>query len=351
MANDENYKIIEKQLAILMTNSVAFASKLYDMFVSTVPMDIEFNIWTGVDTFETITIPNRAKGNIPANFGTGTPEGNVDASYGAIYIDQEDNSVYIKVTIDGTDGWKKIITDSDLLAHDRSKLAHDGILAKIDGAYANGVPHTFIVADAIEGVPHETSELNEDYYAVNKGSLFKLLGGLENLNTEDKTNIVSAINEVLDANQYDSGCAISGNVNIFTNESALMSIITDELGESTLVLSAPFVVNSPSGRKYTFNENIEVNLINAGVKAGNTYSIFLDVSLDDFGNRGRIIVLPGKYYKQARKPYVFSLNDCWLDTGCVPYKLLQVELDDFGNLTEVEKDYVYLGTLTQDTGV
>ena len=55
MADELDYKIIERQLAILMTNSVAFSSKLYDMFVSSTPMDIEFNVWTAVDEYETIT--------------------------------------------------------------------------------------------------------------------------------------------------------------------------------------------------------------------------------------------------------------------------------------------------------
>ena len=99
MADEIDYKIIERQLAILMTNSVAFSSKLYDMFVSSTPMDIEFNVWTSVDEYETITVPNRAKGNIPASYGKGSPEGQVEASYGSIYLDQEDGSVYIKTTM------------------------------------------------------------------------------------------------------------------------------------------------------------------------------------------------------------------------------------------------------------
>ena len=90
MADELDYKIIEKQLAILMTNSVAYASKLYDMFVSSTPMNIEFNVWTGVDTFETITVPNRAKGNIPASYGEGSPEGIISSSYGSIYLDLSD---------------------------------------------------------------------------------------------------------------------------------------------------------------------------------------------------------------------------------------------------------------------
>ncbi len=350
MANELDYKLIERQLAILMTNSVAFSSKLYDLFVSATPMDIEFNVWTGVDTFETITVPNRAKGNIPASYGEGSPEGNLEASYGAIYLDQKDGSIYIKTTIDGSDGWLKIITEVDLTEHDRSKLAHDGILAKIDGAYANGLPSTFIVADAIDGVVHETTDLGEDYYAVNKGSLFKLLGGLENLRTEDKSNIVNAINETSEAIHFDVSCAVSGNKNLFSNNTALISIVTDEFGENALVLNAPFVATSPKGIKHTFTNSIQLNMVDVGIKTGNIYSIYLDLDPDSFGNIGKLVVLQGLYRRQARRPYILAEGDGWLDTSSAPYRFVVIEKDEYGNLVEVEKNYAYLGELEQDAG-
>ena len=81
--DDINYNIIQRQLAILMTNSVAFSSKLYDMFVTSTPMDIEFNVWTSTNKFETITVPNRAKGNIPASYGEGSPLFERQTDFGA----------------------------------------------------------------------------------------------------------------------------------------------------------------------------------------------------------------------------------------------------------------------------
>ena len=345
MADELDYKIIEKQLAILMTNSVAYASKLYDMFVSSTPMDIEFNVWTGVDTFETITVPNRAKGNIPASYGEGSPEGIISSSDGSIYLDLSDNSVYIKTSLDGKDGWLKIITSTDLEAHNKSKTAHDGTLAKIDGAHANGVANTFIVADAIEGVEHDTDELNDDYYAVNKGSLFKLLGGLDNLRTEDKSNIVNAINEISEAGSYDCGCVVSGAKNTFTNETGLISLLTDENGEQAIRLNAPFIATEPNGTKHTFKDAITANLVNIGVKAGRNYSLYLSLSADELGNVGKLVALEGTYRKQATRPYCFSENDGWLDTNSVPYRFIVMEKDDFGNLVESEKSYAYLGEL------
>lgn len=350
MTDEIDYKLIERQLAILMTNSVAFASKLYDMFVSSTPMDVEFNVWTAFDEFETITVPNRAKGNIPANFGSGSPEGVVSSSYGTMYIDQDDGSIYIKTTEDRPNGWLKLVTSNDLSSHNRSKLAHDGVLAKIDGAYSNGVASTFVVADAIDGVEHSTEELTDEYYAVNKGSLFKLLGGLENLRMEDKTNIVNAINETSEASMYDPGCIVNGLKNVNTNTSAVMSLTTDEHGETSLVLSAPFVAFSPSGTKHTFTKNAQINLIDAGVKSGQRYNVYINLDPDTFGNVGKIIITSGKYLKQARKPYVLAEGDGWLDTNSVPYRFILMERDEFGKLIEVEKNYAYLGELEQDIG-
>lgn len=354
MANNEiDYKIIEKQLAILMTNSVAYASKLYDLFVSSTPMDIEFNVWTSVDTFETIKVPNRAKGNVPASYGSGSPEGNVEANYGAIYLDETDGSLYIKTTMYGNDGWLKLITESELSAHDNSSTAHDGVLAKIDGAYSNGVPSTFIVADAIEGVSHPTTELDDDYYAINKGSLFKLLGGLENLETEDNSTIVNSINETFKSTKYDSGCVVNAAKNSITNNPSFMYLAKDETGEWSIKLEAPFVITNAAGKNYTFTENIQANIINSiketGLVVGERYSIYLDLE-PILGNIGRVLLLKGKYYKNARKPYVLALYDGWLDTSSSPYRFISIEKDEFNKLVEVEHNYVYLGELQYDGG-
>lgn len=350
MADEIDYKIIERQLAILMTNSVAFASKLYDMFVSSTPMDIEFNVWTALDEFETITVPNRAKGNIPASYGNGSPEGEIEASYGTMYLDQEDGSVYIKTTLEGSDGWLKIVTETDLKNHNLSISAHDGVLAKIDGAYANGEANTFIVADAIEGVEHTSDELDDEYYAVNKGSLFKLLGGLENLRTEDTTNIVNAINEVSESSNYDVACLVNGVKNTFSNNAASMALDKDEYGEYSLTITAPFVAISPDNKKHTFTDNITVNLVDAGIKDGKIYSIYLDLDPDEFGNIGKVVISEGSFRRQSRRPYILSEGDGWLDTNSSPYRFILIQKDEYGKLIEVEKNYAYVGELEQDIG-
>lgn len=335
--DDINYDIIQRQLAILMTNSVAYSSKMYDMFVSSTPMDIEFNVWTSVDTFETITVPNRAKGNIPASYGEGSPEGSVEASYGSIYIDQSDNSIYIKITDEGSTGWLQLVTSDDLTAHDRSPLAHDGILAKIDGAYANGVYSTFKVADPVD-----------DLDAVNKGSLDTLLGGLDSLTTENKNSVVEAINEVSEASNFDAGCVVSGITNLYTNFAAFLSVYLNENSQYVLELTPPIVVTLPDGTKHTVTETRTANLINSGVLYNRKYCIYLDLDTDSLTSQAdSLVIIEGRYKRQARKPYVLAEGDGWLDTGAPPYRFVLIEKDDDGNLVEVEKNYVYLGELVQ----
>lgn len=339
MANNEiDYDIIQRQLAILMTNSVAYSSKLYDMFVSTTPMDIEFNVWTSVDHFETITVPNRAKGNIPASYGSGSPEGVVEANYGTMYLDQDDGAVYIKTTLTGNTGWLRIMTEDDLEDHNRNKTSHDGTLAKIDGAYANGIYNTFKVADPVE-----------DLDAVNKGSLDKLLGGLDNLTTESKTDIVGAINEAREASLLDAGCAVDGLSNTYTNYSALLSVILNENSEFVLSLNTPCVLTASDGQKFTITERDELNLINSGVLYNRLYQVYYDLEINELTGKHRgLTIVEGTYRKQARKPFVLAEGDGWFNTSSVPYKFILIERNEDGELIEVEKQYVFLGELEQE---
>lgn len=182
---------IQRELAILMTNSVELQSKMYDIFVSSTPMDVEVRVWTGENTFETIMVPNRAKGNIPAQFGGETPEGTIEASYGTIYFNENNGKLYIKTTLTGTDGWQELVTQTALDYHNELDAnAHENTLAKVNGDESI----EFNVAD----IDINSNLASEESLAVNKKSLFKLLGGLENLNTEDKTSVVNALNEAME---------------------------------------------------------------------------------------------------------------------------------------------------------
>lgn len=320
---DIDYKKLQSQLSILMTNQVAFMGNLYNLFISTTPMDVEVRVWTSENTFETLLIPNRAKGNIPSQIGSGSPEGEVEANYGSTYVDQSTGAVYIKITLDGADGWAKLITADDLIAHDLDKSAHDGVLAEVDG----NPDQTFEAADPI---------LDTD--VVNKRSLYTLLGGLENLNvllnTEaDKRNIVDAINEVNNLIACDRACAVSGPTNALTNKSALMYIETDENNDKRLVVTAPFVCVSADGKKKEYTEDMYFNLETA---IYGTYSVFMDIATDT------IKIVSGDYITSVTTPNFLSPGDCWLDLGKTPYTVKIVQ-DDF--TYEEQPTYAYLGNV------
>ena len=172
---------------------------------------------------------------------------------------------------------------------------------------------------------------------------------MENLRTEDKTDIVSAINEVSEGSNYDACCAVSGVKNIFSNNTAFMSL-TKEGDENYLVLTAPFVVTSASGKKYTFTEDLKINLIDYSVQDGKIYSIYLSLEPDELGHIGRVIISEGLFHRQAHRPYLLSKGDGWLDTSSAPYRFILVELDEYNKLIEVEHDYVFLGNIEQDAG-
>lgn len=320
---DIDYDIVQRQLGILMTNSVAFMSNLYDLFVSTTPMDITVRVWTSENTFETLVIPNRAKGNIPSQYGEGSPEGEVDGNYGSMYIDQSTGSVYIKLTLDGPDGWAKLITAADLIAHNMDQSAHNGVLAQVDG----DPDQTFEAADPV---------LETD--VVNKRSLDTLLGGLENLdvllNTEaDKRNVVDAINETVEMIAYDKACAVNGPKNALTNKAALMYIEIDENNNNRLVVSSPLVCVSAEGKKKTYSTDVTFNL---ETLIYGTYSIFMDLTNDE------VVMIEGDYIMSSTTPNFMAPGDSWLDLGSAPYTIKTLQ-DDFSFVNH--DDYAYLGQI------
>ena len=101
------------------------------------------------------------------------------------------------------------------------------------------------------------------------------------------------INEISEAGSYDCGCVVSGAKSTFTNETGLISLLTDENGEQAIRLNAPFIATEPNGTKHTFKDAITANLVNIGVKAGRNYSLYLSLSADELGNVGKLVALEG----------------------------------------------------------
>lgn len=322
--NEINYDTIQRQLGILMTNSVAFSGKMYDLLASPTPMDVELRVWTSENEFETITVPNRAKGSIPALYGKGNPEGVQEASYGAIYLDEDTKTVYIKTSLTGATGWLKLITTNEMNIHDQNNSAHEGVLAKI-----HGDPEVFFRVANLDIHADDNGS-----YVVNKDSLFALLGGLDQLKTNDKTDVVSAINEAIEISTFDAGCVNSGALIADSNQPDL--IVVNGTARVLTVLG-PIICRSAEGYKYEINTDLQYDLLKANLGKNSVY-----IDLDKM----EIVLLQGEYFVSAHKPYFMQGNDCWLNIGIAPYKFQQMVLNETTHRLSLEtKNYVYVGTV------
>lgn len=340
---DIDYDKIQRQLGILMSNSTAFTSKMYDLFVSTTPMDVEFQVWTSENSIETLLIPNRAKGNIPAQYGVGSPDGNVEANYGTIYLDQSDGKVYIKTTLDGASGWLEIITSAGMNEHNNDTNAHVDTLAKI-----HGDPDTEFSCKDID-------DSSDDTFAVNKGSLFKLLGGLNNLDTEDKSTIVDAINETVEMNMYDCGCVVrvsASAIDRISNVARLLTVESASDGSYKIRVKDTFIIMTADGRKYTVpSVTIDTSTFNVSLDGKTKYAIFASlepsdvIKNDDGTTTAGLVAYPGNFYVSVHKPYLMQEHDTWLDIGNTPYTLyIKYRNSKTGHLELEDREYVYLGT-------
>lgn len=333
---------MQRELAILMTNSVELQNKMYDIFVNPTPADVELRVWTD-EGFETFSVPNLAKSRIPVMDGSGSPIGVVAGSLGTIYIDTDSEYIYINTGRNQDEqglsatGWVKIATTDDIEIHNTSDLAHLGVLAKI-----NGAPDTpFYVADT-----DSTSETN---LAVNVGSLDAIIGHTKLLQTTDNNSVIEAINELLYTAEKEVGVIVDANLNRVkdTQKPKIFRVVAsnDSVGSFSLIMDSgltSFTAIKANGTKYHCDRARDIaarkNL------TGSKILVFLkdlDKDVPSFE-----CVIDGEYHIGETKPYIMKEGDVWLDTGCRPYKMYQ-EIKEDDTYKEVEVDYIYLGAIEE----
>ena len=108
------FEQIETILSKLATNYSNIAILFYDIFYNTTPMDVTLQMYDEAGILQTYTIPNRAKDMSNILNGSGSPQGVVEAGRGVIYQDLANGDLYIKALSDGSIGWTKFITDTEL---------------------------------------------------------------------------------------------------------------------------------------------------------------------------------------------------------------------------------------------
>jgi hypothetical protein len=112
--NVPTYEQIATILSKLATNYSNLSSVFYDVFYNTVPADVTFKMYDEAGTLQEYTIPNRAKDKANMLNGKGSPEDTIAATMGVIYQDLENGKLYVKETSSGNTGWSEVTTGSYL---------------------------------------------------------------------------------------------------------------------------------------------------------------------------------------------------------------------------------------------
>ena len=333
MASNIDISKIQREIAILSTNSVELMNKMYEIFVEPTPCDVELRVWTP-EGFETISIPNLAKSKIPVEVGEGYPTGLDDLTIGSIYIDTQSEKVYIKIG-ESDSSWFEFASLAEIEEHNTNEDAHMGTLARVHGS----VEEPFYVSD--------TDNTSDGGLAVNVNSLNFILGKTEGLGTGDNDNLVNAINELLLTSEKEAAAIVDVNNNRVygTRKPKLFRIISTDQGDFSLATASgleKFTAIKANGQKYTCDTASDIEPLTS--LTGNKLSVFLK-DLDKETPAFECVV-GGDYFIGETRPFIMKEGDVWLDTGCKPYHMYQVSIDD-GAYVDNEVDFIYLGTVEE----
>lgn len=341
--NNTDIDKMQRELAILMTNSIELQNKMYDIFVNPNPCDVELRVWT-TNGFETIVIPNLAKSRVPVMSGEESPVGTVSGDIGTLYIDTKTEYIYVNLgkdkDIEGkSTTWVQLATAYDIEEHDKSDSAHFGVLATINGE--KDTPFYVANVDAS----------SDPQLAVNVESYDAMLGYMERLQTTDNEFVVDGINELLYTTEKEVGVIVDSNLNRVndTKKPKIFRVVTSNSnsGVYNLVMDpglSKFTAIKVNGTKYVCNRAYGIQpWLNLN---GPRIQVFLK-DLDKDTPRFECVT-NGEYYIGETKPYIMKEGDVWLDTGCRPYKMYQMVKDVVTDvLSEEEVDYIYLGVLEE----
>ena len=97
-------------LSVLFFNLNEVERVYYDIFINPEKMYVDVQRYNDQGELETISVPNRAMSSISALTGVGDPNGQVEASVGAFYINTDDSALDLYYKSVGMDsyGWIKI---------------------------------------------------------------------------------------------------------------------------------------------------------------------------------------------------------------------------------------------------
>ena len=123
-----------------LTNSVNITDKFYDIFLNPEPMDVTFEQYNDENKLVEVTIPNRAKDLKNIRAGSSSPEGQVAAPKGTLYIDDSVPQLYIKVDGTNENNWVAIPNQEETVSILEDYLETHGYATKqyVDESIGNG---------------------------------------------------------------------------------------------------------------------------------------------------------------------------------------------------------------------
>ena len=199
------------QIAVVMTqlqhNYSQLAQNWFNVFYNPNPMDVNVSFFDELGNLITYTVPNRAKDFRNILNGEGSPEGLVVGMMGYIYQDITNGEAYIKKTASGNTGWVKFANKEEV----------DSIVTKGTGSPEGSVVGTVGSLYIDTYIPEGETTGGKMYLKTtptgNTGwieafssdtatkdfvntAIEATVGDLDDLTTENKTTVVSAINEI-----------------------------------------------------------------------------------------------------------------------------------------------------------
>jgi hypothetical protein len=362
---------------------------MYNFFYNTTPMDISLELYDSNGVLQTYVVPNRAKdlkyvtngsgspeGIVTADVGTvysdttngvlymkvlssgsntgwvvlatlnalqnilfqgtGTPEGNITASQGALYSDITSAELYIKTTLTGNTGWETFLrtNDSNIVTLNGTQT----IINKTMNANQNNFTN-FSLSNFSSGVVQDT--IRDVSSASNNCIVTELaIANLKNI-TQSNQNLVQSINSTSLSTTYPSTATVynniqnsniplyciyngardsSGNANILNRNSLYNYQLDFNVGADYPSLSCKDTI----GNTFLIPS---LTSIKVSSYATGTYNVFVDSS-------SNVTIYSNVIYRQQAQPTTMNANDRWVQ------------------LVDPLRAYVYNGTdLTLDTSV
>ena len=239
-------------LTQLGTNYSNLFTDYFNIFYSNEPMDVTLQYYDEAGALQTITIPNRAKDRRYILNGEGAPEGSVSGQAGALYQDLLNGNVYIKqVSASDVNGWEKIISAEDLSEFiSKGSGSPEGIVSKSKGALyidmTNSVLYVKKSATGTEGWEAITvdtsnlanvdlsnlSNLGEMHFANVDLSNLSLTGqnrfadrNLSNITNDGKAVIQNTVGSLINNKVSKTGDTMTGDLAISSDDGAQVKII------------------------------------------------------------------------------------------------------------------------------